>query len=485
MKVIICIVTLVNCWMFQFLSTGSSLFLYGQQGWSDDQKIVFLNGGSYDPRAVCVGDIIHLIWWQRWYDNSVFEEFFYKRSTDCGFTWGNEIIMSIEDDNWSIQPSIGVNGDSVHVVWYQEDAGVCYRRSIDAGSTWLQIDTLPNAGANQPCICVDGSSLYVASGNSSGMLVFIKSTDGGDNWQNSQEIRFSSGYPTIDKINSLLVILHQENPYRTEIYSVMSSDDGQTWDDGQCVSENDSISSQLPAVDIDDTEALHVVWYDYKYSPYSWTGDIFYRASRDSCQSWTEIDSLTIEHRAIYSDILAENQNLHLVWEDDRHGFGNNSEIYYRLSDDLGQTWRSEVRLTDAPYNSFVPILSCGSNYLHLFWKDHREYGNSGPGVIYYKQKDLLGIAEADNYDVNSAGLSLYCSTIMTRKSSVYYNLGRYVNGEIMIIDVTGRVMQRYSLYQSSGEFIFDFKKEVHKGIYFVILKAGKWSTTKKVIIVE
>lgn len=264
-----------------------------------------------------------------------------------------------------------------------------------------------------------------------------------------------------------------------------STDNGNTWPDSLIISHYDSIGGQRAVIDVDTFGNMHACWYDYKYSPYAWTGDIFYRASRDSGNSWEEIDSLTVMHRAVASDILAEGNNLHLVWEDDRHGFNNNFEIYYRQSTDLGESWRNEVRLTDTLYWSICPSLAYGSGYLHLFWRDCRDSANNGIGAIYYKRKNLVGIEETKNHGVNCTGLSLNCATILKRNSLIYYNLKNSKKGEITILDVTGRAIDKFPVHQSSGNFVLNINKEVEKGIYFLMLKAGDEYITRKILVVR
>jgi hypothetical protein len=240
---------LFNCLMIKCISllTAYSLLptlLFAQSGWSEDMRLTFDYTYNVDPRADCCGDTIHLVWWKNYLDSltNYRDEVFYRRSTDEGFTWGDDVLLSIENEDASVQPTVGVNGNFIHTVWKDEHAGVCYRKSTDGGDTWLQIDTLPNAGLSQPWICVDSNYLYVVSGGGNGMQMFTKSTDNGETWQTGQEVMHSCGFGRIAKIDSLLLVLsHQDDPYSVEIYCLRSTNDGQTWSDSQCVSQYDSV----------------------------------------------------------------------------------------------------------------------------------------------------------------------------------------------------------------------------------------------------
>ncbi|MEO0161656.1 MAG: sialidase family protein, partial [candidate division WOR-3 bacterium] len=164
-----------------------AIFTYAQSGWGPDTRLVFMQGGGWYPRAACCGDTIHLVWWQHY----AHDEVFYKRSTDAGLTWGEDVMLSVEDDRSSVLPWIAVDGNYLHVVWQQYGIGICYRKSTDGGNSWLMIDTIPNGGSGNPSICAVGSNVYVVAYRSDGKVIFTKSTDNGTTWLPSQNIGFN------------------------------------------------------------------------------------------------------------------------------------------------------------------------------------------------------------------------------------------------------------------------------------------------------
>jgi len=468
-------------------------FLVAQSGWGPDVRLTYRQGYSYDPRAACNGDIVHLVWWEGYVDTMIHEEVFYKRSTDAGVTWEADVLLTPEDSITAVIPSIAVWQNNVHVVWKEQTAyysAICYRRSENSGGSWGNIDTIYKTsqdGWYHPWISARGNAVFIVAikSGAGGELVFVKSMDNGSSWSTPQIITSAKDQPRIEhsKIDSLFLIVVYGNA--PEIYCVRSFDGGESWSDSQVVSENNGTGSQWAAMDTDDTSGIHITWFDYKYSPYPWTGDIFYRASRDSGSTWEPIDSLTVMHRAVASDILAESTNLHLVWEDDRNGFDDNFEIYYRMSTDLGQTWGTVVRLTDTINWSRRPSLTCDNQYLHLFWFDLRDDPSNIVGEIYYKRKMLIGINETPIVKDISFGLSINCPTILRRDFIVHYDLGENKEGEINLIDVTGRVIVIFPVHHVSGEFDWVFSKEVQNGVYFIMLKAGEQYVTKKVLVVK
>jgi len=496
MRKIINLIFFTICVASQSLINNSPILLNAQSEWSDDVRLTYFFGYSYDPRAVCNGDTVHLVWWEHYgVSGNLREEVFYKRSTDCGMTWGEDVRLSVEDDKTSVLPWIATYDNYVHVVWQQQDAGICYCKSIDGGNSWLLIDTIPNGGSGNPSICVAGSNVYVAAYRTDGKIIFSKSTDNGNTWWPSQKIDFNcASRPRIENLNSSqssLILVCENLTSSVEIYFKKSSDAGTTWSKSQVISQYDSVSSQIPAVDVDDTSGVHITWYDYKYSPYPWTGDIFYRPSRNSGNTWEGIDSLTVIHRATASDVLSEGGNLHVVWEDDRYVFGENFEIYYRLSKDLGHTWEPELRLTDAPNWSRGPSLACDGKYLHLFWFDLRDDPSNIVGEIYYKRKDLSYSIEESDESAFVTNLRFTVHPNPFREIlNVRWKMGDFSSTEnvqrftLKLFDVSGKEVMIYDLKHKIGGLKIS-TKHLPCGIYFVQVAAGEESGMKKVVKVE
>lgn len=467
--------------------TNSLFFLNAQAGWTEDRRLTYFFGYSYDPRAACNGDTIHLVWWEHYgVSGNLREEVFYKRSTDAGETWGEDVLLSVEDAQTSALPQVSVAGHVVHVVWFEDDYGLLYRRSTDGGETWGTIDSIVPGGVHSS-ICVVGDTIYVCGvTGATGDLLFIRSVNGGNNWQSLQTIAAAHDSPTMRNISNNVLNIVISYEYTPEIYNVRSFDGGETWLDSQLVSEGIASGSQMPAMDTDDSTGMHITWYDYEYSPYPWTGDIFYRSSRDSGTTWEEIDSLTVMHRAVASDILAENNNLHLVWEDDRHDFNDNFEIYYRMSQALGQQWGVEQRLTDAVNWSRRPALACDGRYLHLFWFDLRDDPSNIVGEIYYKRKDLSsGIATERKSSIVLGTSTDVLPNPFTTVVRLQITDDRYEGvASIRLYDVSGKEVMVYKVADRAKQIILD-TRDLPCGVYFLALEAASCSGLMKVIKVE
>ncbi len=93
------------------------------------------------------------------------------------------------------------------------------------------------------------------------------------------------------------------------------------------------------------------------------------------------------------SVVVDTNNNLHVVWQDDRDG---NNEIYYKKISPIGNNLTSDIRLTFNPSYSGNPKIAVDSNgFLHSIWSD----GN----YLYYKKLNNNGLSVSPDIPVSLA----------------------------------------------------------------------------------
>jgi len=366
--------------------------------WTEDQRIGCWIYRPFAPRVAVVGDTIYIVWCQRFYSKFTHREVCYVRSTDGGVSWSDSILLSVTDGVESVTPDIAVEHNNVYLVWEDwcstsQDCGLYFRKSTDGGENWLPIQPLALAGPDdydyyRPSMVVKDSSVFVAFAKNvdlDGMLKFKKSSDCGENW--SEEIHISDravcGHWAKMVLNSAGLYVTYQNG--VSIWCNRSTDWGDTWSDDMFISDMENSTAQWPSTGADDNGGVYITWFDYKYSPYPWTGDIFLRRSTDNGQTWRSIQVLTDNHLCIESDVCADKPSAHVVWHDERHNMGDgNVEIYHRRSTNLGATWLEETRLTDAPYQSDDPRIIKDNAKLHMVWVDNRHEPDAQ--AVYFKK---------------------------------------------------------------------------------------------------
>ena len=129
---------------------------------------------------------------------------------------------------------------------------------------------------------------------------------------------------------------------------------------------------------IDPFGNLHIVWDDNKAGNY----EIYYKKSSDRGATWTASRRLTwASGDSAFPAIAVDSSGqVHVVWYD---GCVGNYEIFYKNSSDGGISWSKNQRLTWTPAGSFFPELAVdSSDNLHLVWENNAP----GNGEIYYRK---------------------------------------------------------------------------------------------------
>ncbi len=162
-----------------FTLMGNSEIYYGRSTdggstWETPTQISYAGGFSSSPSITALESDVHIAWQDSrfgWYNN----EIFYRHSSDDGVTWGNESRLT-EDTTFSNVPSVGVSANYVHVVWEEMRDGnfeIYYKRSTNYGQTWGQdIRLTDDTGESRsPSVAVSGSNVH---------LVWMENRDGNE-----------------------------------------------------------------------------------------------------------------------------------------------------------------------------------------------------------------------------------------------------------------------------------------------------------------
>lgn len=251
-----------------------------------------------------------------------------------------------------------------------------------------------NAGGSwSPVIAVDSfDNLHVVwydgtYGNSE--ICYKKSTDGGTTWTTSQRLTWNSGLSlspdlALDSADSLHLVWEDGTPGNYEVYYMRSTDYGDTWTKAQRITWTPG-DSEGAAIAVDSSGKLHVAWFDDTPGNL----EIYYKRSNDAGNSWEASQRLawTLD-RSVSPDIVFQSPgNLHVVWEDYTPG---NNEIYYKESTDLGASWAKTQRLTWTTGGSYAPLIILdSSDNLQLIWQDT----TPSDSEVYYKRSSDAGLS--------------------------------------------------------------------------------------------
>lgn len=467
-------------------------YLFAQVIWGPDVRLTdYLRGTAYGPKIVVSGDTIHVVWYEDWVDTGNIEyiEVMYKRSTNRGLNWTADTILSPLPLGASFMPDIAVSGSVVHVAWDEEVGdSVLYTRSSDGGRNWTTPITMTQSGANA-VIGVSGDTVYVEWGR-----VYRLSYDGGVTWTVENQIprpaRF--GDRKVQMKSPFIQLAPQGYPTDTsviiEVFHQFSSDCGQTWSQPVILSERDKWASQEPSIAANADSNVYVTWFDFKNSPYLYTGSVFTRLGSNNGNIWDTIQNITTLYRAKRPDIAVYGDNVHVVWQDDRDAPNPNGldgfEIYYRYSSDKGNTWGPETRLTKDTMNSRGPRLAVNDVGVYLVWTDNR---NPGRGYeVYFKRGAYARISTEDMRFLFCSDFRVFPNPSQGKVRCCFAFL-KPEEWSFDVFDILGRRVRHYRGFSASGEVIWDTKdeqgKEVRNGVYIIRFKALNTAYQQKVII--
>ncbi len=230
--------------------------------------------------------------------------------------------------------------------------------------------------------------------------IYYKNYTSADGWSSDVKLTSATGSSVspdigIDSNNDLHVVWYDNRDGSDEIYYKNYTSTG-GWSSDVRLTDNAS-ASRTPRIAIDSTNNnLHVVWYDNRDG----NEEIYYK-NCTSAGGWSSDVRLTDDAgTSWHSDIAVDSGgNLSVVWDDNRDG---NYEIYYK-NYTSGGGWSSDVRLTSAAGDSWHSEIAVDSGgNLSVVWEDNRD----GNDEIYYKNHTSASGWSADVRLTNDVGLS-------------------------------------------------------------------------------
>jgi hypothetical protein len=209
-------------------------------------------------------------------------------------------------------------------------------------------------------------------------IYYKHSSDGGASWGTDTRLTNDPGdseYPTVAAAGSLVVVVwHDNRDNNPEIYCKRSTDGGATWSTDLRLTNNVA-ASNFPGVTVSGS-TVHVVWMDFRDN----NTEIYYKNSNDAGLTWGPDTRLTNSAAVSqYPVIASSGASVHIAWFDGRDG---NYEIYYKHTSDGGANWTSDTRLTFNSADSWFPTISVSGSAVHIAWYDLRDVNQE----IYYKR---------------------------------------------------------------------------------------------------
>ncbi len=294
-------------------------------------------------------------------------DIFYKyKDANTGLWTITEVITS-GAVNSSADPEIrSDNFGNLHMVWYD---------STDYGGTGSDIDIF-----------------YKFRNHTTGTwsIIELVSTNTTEN----------SMWPdmTLDEFGNVHVVWEEWNSSGLEynIFYKMRNFTTGNWTKIEEVSTESSDFSEAPAISVDSSGNIHVVWRDkMDYMGAGIDEDIFYKQKYTNNNSWSAAVLVSDGCNKVSSSpeiFMGNDGKLHFVWRDDTeyNGAGGDCDIFYKCLDLNNNEWSTkEVVSTESTASSSYPKLAVdGLGVIHVVWLDGTNYNGSGADSdVFYKKK--------------------------------------------------------------------------------------------------
>jgi len=168
-----------------------------------------------------------------------------------------------------------------------------------------------------------------------------------------------------DELGNVHAVFMDDRTGQVQIYYTRSTDNGLSWSTETRLSAT-FMNQGAPSIATSGSNVF-VVWHDFRNLNF----DIYFRRSSNYGNSWSNPARLTSNpNHSQFPVIAASDSDLHVVWIDNRDG---NNEIYYRSSGNNGQSWGREQLLSETPFDSFTPTITCFGTVVYAFWVDTRD----------------------------------------------------------------------------------------------------------------
>lgn len=317
-------------------------------------------------------------------------EIFFNFSPDFGNTWQSPAkIFSGAPNAYSHR--IAVSGAKIHIIWVDERNGngdLFYRRSIDGGSTWGDEIMLVGGDSftSNADIAADGDLVHIVFWDTRdsevGELYYLRSGNGGESWDTlvsfTPDDNMVSNYPAIAAYGNFVCVAYYDRKPPGDNYKIyfrQSMNGGLNWTEERKVADVSPVGAELVSDFVSialDSGHIYVTWPDRA----SGANKIMFSRSDDDGLHWSTPSDVSggganLFYAPVRPSIAVAGEKVCIVWPDSRDGTKAESELYYALSENFGDSWLGPQRLTNSRgFAEYPQMLSTVQKAMVLFIDD-------------------------------------------------------------------------------------------------------------------
>lgn len=220
---------------------------------------------------------------------------------------------------------------------------------------------------------------------------------------------FNNAWCVAASEDTVHVVWEDNRDGRFEVYYKRSTDGGTSWEADTRLTYLTNLS-QEPSIVVSGND-VHVFWF---YEETSDNYEIYYKRSEDGGNTWGSDTRLSYFPSYSYELSAAISGSvLHVVWMDGRFG---NDEIFYMHSLDGGLTWGPDISLTNNSAYSGYPCVSAYDSVVHVVYEDNRD----GNVEIYYRKSIDGGVGWGAETRLTNASGDSWAPCLAVSDSSVH-----------------------------------------------------------------
>lgn len=296
-------------------------------------------------------------------------QIYFKSSSNSEKSFGKNIILSNKGEDANL-PDISANGNNVYITWvgdYSDNSQIFFRASSDNGKTFHKIINISNdiIESTLPSIASFKNFVYVVWVGSNittqkNFEVFLRAShDGGETFGPVIDLSKSAGDSTDPHIivptggNNVYVAYTDCDAIHDDplcgIYFTKSSDNAITFGSPQLISIIPSVNQYLSFLGHSQPPIIASLLSAFGINIHKHKG----------------------EHNSVIPIITSseDGKDIYILWQDDLTQTGA-TDIFFRKSNDNGNTFSDSINLSNTPGVSRLPqMVSLGSE-LYVIWSD-------------------------------------------------------------------------------------------------------------------
>ena len=473
--------------------------------------------------------------------NNLFQSNGVYVSTDGGLNWsGSDTCNGALISNFGFDPGVVITESGRFILSHVGliFPGLYSHYSTNLGVNWSNAVTVTNLQtSDKGTITVDNSNLSSFKGRiylawtdlvSSFAAINSFTTDEGETWSNPQvvnpnpPIRCIGGSSVTSSDGRVYICwagITSTLPFREDYAGfAISTNGGENWTSQQNIFDMNGISGTLlskggikvnglPQVSVDNSGGtrdgwIYIVTTEFDIAPAGSDPDILLHRSTDGGQTWSagirvNQDPFNNGKIQYFPSLEIDDEGaLNILFYDDRNTTPDSTDVFLARSTDGGNTW-AEFSIKNSRFKP-VPIVGGASAYqgdhiallavgdkLYPLWM--ADYSGIYQVWLAIVDRNALSVEDGEYHPVYNFALSQNYPNPFNPSTTIRYEVEKESDVRIKVYDVLGNdIATLVNEVKPAGIYEVDFNaSNLPGGVYFYKLAAGKFSETKKLVLLK